>query len=80
LWKWFTAATGNTNRSLRANGSILVKDSFGKPRVRYKLYGCLPIKIKAPTLNAKDSGIAIEEMEISVNSFEIESAEVQGAR
>lgn len=75
LWKWFAAATGNANRSLRANGIIQVKDSSGTTRARYWLYGCLPTKIKAPALNAKDGGIAIEEMEIAVNSFKMEGAE-----
>lgn len=80
LWKWFAAATGNANRSLPASGVILVKDSSrntrerNNTRVRYRLSGCLPIKIKAPALNAKDGGVAIEEMQIAVNSFSIEAA------
>jgi hypothetical protein len=37
------------------------------------LSGCLPIKMKAPALNAKDGGVAIEEMQIAVNSFSIEA-------
>ncbi|MGA7733217.1 MAG: phage tail protein [Chloroflexia bacterium] len=73
LWKWFAAATGNTARGTRASGVILVLDAAGQNRVRYKLSGCLPIKIKAPALNAKESGIAIEEMQISVNSLAIEA-------
>jgi phage tail-like protein len=72
LWKWFSAAAGNENRSLRASGVVLVKDTSGKKTVlRYELHGCLPIKIKAPTFNAKEGGIAIEELQIAVNYFTI---------
>jgi phage tail-like protein len=73
LWKWFAAATGPTARSTRASGVILVKDSSGAKRVRFKLAGCLPIKMKAPALNAKEGGVAIEEMEIAINSFSVEA-------
>jgi phage tail-like protein len=73
LWKWFAAASGPTNRSTRASGVILVKDAAGQNRVRYKLSGCLPIKMKAPALNAKEGGVAIEEMEMAINSFSVEA-------
>jgi phage tail-like protein len=72
LWKWFAAASGNAARSTRASGVILMRDNGGQNRVRFKLFGCLPIKIKAPALNAKDGAIAIEEMQIAVNSFSVE--------
>jgi hypothetical protein len=32
--------------------------------VQFQLTGCLPIKLKAPVLNAKDGIVAIEEMSI----------------
>ncbi len=73
LWKWFMASTGNTNRSTRASGTILVKDANGADRVRFLLYGCLPVKIKAPALNAKEGAVAIEEMEIALTSFRVEA-------
>jgi phage tail-like protein len=73
VWKWFAASTGNSARSTRASGTILVKDGQGASRVRFNLYGCLPIKVRAPALNAKDGGVAIEEMQIAYASFTIES-------
>lgn len=73
VWKWFSASTGNTARSTRASGTVLVKDGQGRNRIRFKLYGCLPVKVKAPTLNAKDGGVAIEEMQIAYTSFKVES-------
>jgi phage tail-like protein len=81
LWKWFAAAAGSAARGTRASGVILVyhgativgNERTPILRVRYKLSGCLPIKIKAPALNAKDGGIAIEELQIAVNSFTAEA-------
>ena len=72
LWKWFTAASGNAARSTRATGIVLMKDNGGRNRARFKLFGCLPIKIKAPTLTAKEGDIAIEEMELAITSFIVE--------
>lgn len=74
LWKWFMAAAGSARRGARASGTILVKDADGTNRVRYLLYGCLPVKIKAPALNAKEGAVAIEEMEMACTSFTIEPA------
>jgi len=72
LWKWFMAASGEQNRSLRASGVVMVKDTaHQKTMMRFELYGCLPIKIKAPAFNAKDGGVAIEELQIAVNYFKI---------
>jgi phage tail-like protein len=73
VWKWFMASTGNTARSTRASGTILIKDGKGNNRVRFKLYGCLPVKVKAPALSAKDGGVAIEEMQVVCSAFTIES-------
>ena len=73
LWKWFAAASGNTARSTRASGVVLMRDSSGQNRARFILSGCLPIKIKAPTLTAKDGDIAIEEMQLAITSFTVEA-------
>ena len=34
-------------------------------RVRFSLKGCLPVKLKAPALNAKDGQVAVEEMQVA---------------
>jgi phage tail-like protein len=38
----------------------------------WKLRRCLPIKYVGPTLNAGESDVAIEEMELAVEGLEIE--------
>jgi phage tail-like protein len=74
LWKWFSLATGNTRRGTRASGVILMRHGDGRNAVRYTLMDCLPLKIKAPALNAKDGILAIEEMQITYGSFTVELA------
>ncbi len=72
LWKWFSAAVTGQGRGTTAEGLVTMKDGAGNPQVRFKLKGCLPIKMKAPALNAKEGLLAIEEMEIAYRHFEIE--------
>jgi phage tail-like protein len=74
LWKWFSLAVGNTGRGTTASGIILMRDASKRNRVRFKLTGCLPIKMKAPALNAKDGLVAIEEMQIAYSAFTVELA------
>ncbi len=71
IWKWFAAATGNSARATRATGVIVMQDSAGQNRIRIDLFGCLPLKVKAPTFNAKDGQVAIEELQIAVTAFTV---------
>jgi phage tail-like protein len=74
VWKWFSAVTSGVRRGARADGVILMRDRdlARTPTVRFKLTGCLPIKVKAPALNAKDGIVAIEEMQLAYTSFVVE--------
>jgi phage tail-like protein len=72
LWKWFALATGNANRGTKAQGVILMRSAAGTDLVRFKLADCLPIKMKAPALNAKEGLVAIEELQIAYASFSVE--------
>lgn len=74
LWKWFSVAAGAEGRGTKARGVVLMRDAEGKARVRFTLSGCLPVKIKAPTLNAKDGQVALEEMQIAYTAFTVEPA------
>ena len=73
LWTWFEKV--QQQRNLRASGDILLLSSFSKQQqerateVKFSLTGCLPLKIKAPSFNAKDGLIAIEEMQIAYETL-----------
>lgn len=64
LWRWFTETVSNP--ALRADAEIVLLAA--KPdtaRARFKLSRCVPVKIKAPALNAKDGAVAIEELQLA---------------
>jgi phage tail-like protein len=70
LWKWFALATAGPRRGTRAEGVLLIRDSTGKNnRVRITLNRCLPVKIKAPGLNAREGAVAIEEIQLAYESL-----------
>lgn len=76
LWKWFNAAAGaaQNGRGLMAQGVVLMSDASNAPQLRFELTDCLPIKIKAPSFNAKEGAVAIEEMQIAYSSFTVKRA------
>lgn len=74
LWDWFE--TVQNQRNLRVDGEIQMLSSLRQAKqqeasgaknkdVVFKLAGCLPMKLVAPSLSAKDGEIAIEEMQIA---------------
>jgi phage tail-like protein len=69
LWNWFENV--HQNRSLRASGEILMLSSDRKKDVKFTIRGCYPIKLKAPSLNAKDGTVAIEEMQIAYETLSL---------
>jgi phage tail-like protein len=69
LWKWFEKSLSDP--SLRASAEVvLFASERGEARdkrperARFVLSGCLPVKFKAPPMNAKDGTIAIEEFQM----------------
>jgi phage tail-like protein len=64
LWSWFDAVAAPGGGGLRGSANIVMLGSDGTEQVQFELTGCLPVKLKAPALNAKDGIIAIEEMSL----------------
>jgi phage tail-like protein len=69
LWNWFEAVAAPGNGGLRGSADIVMLAGDGTQQMQFRLTGCLPIKLKAPALNAKDGLIAIEEMTILYESM-----------
>ncbi len=68
LWDWFTQMSDDP--ALRANVDVVLYAPNGQDvRARFKLARCLPVKLKAPALNAKDGTLAIEELQIAYESL-----------
>lgn len=74
LWNWFDEVMkpNGEGYGVRASGVVVMLASDGvTERARFELMRCLPVKIKAPALNAKDGAIAIEEMQIAYERLKI---------
>jgi phage tail-like protein len=71
LWRWFEMSQRKLD--LRADGKILMlaPDRRAK-QARFSITGCMPVKIKAPSLSAKDGLIAIEEMQIAYETLTLD--------
>ncbi len=77
LWDWFEQV--NRTPALRAACEVAVyaPDRVTK-RAVFVLRRCIPLKLKAPPLNARDGIVAIEEMQLAYESVSIERAEGAG--
>jgi phage tail-like protein len=69
LWRWFQMVAQHGKYTARAQAQVRVRHADGSPGLTFVLFDCLPVKIKAPSLAARDGGIAIEEMTMAYNAF-----------
>ena len=68
LWDWFARVVEDP--SIRADGEVVLLAPDGsEERARFVLQRCLPVKLKAPPLNAKDGAVAIEELQLVYESL-----------
>jgi phage tail-like protein len=74
LWDWMTAM--QTQPKLRADAEVVVFAADGTTeRARFILSRCLPARLKAPPLNARDGGVAIEEFQLAYESISLRKPE-----
>ena len=74
LWKWFSDTVDQPR--LRADADVVLLAADGvTERVRFRLERCLPVKLKAPALSAKDGQIAIEELQIAYETMRLNPKE-----
>jgi phage tail-like protein len=69
LWTWFEAVAAPGGGGLRGSATIVMLAGDGSTQAQFQLINCLPVKLKAPALNAKDGLVAIEEMSILYESM-----------
>jgi phage tail-like protein len=77
MWDWFRDSFNDP--SLRATAEVIMfgsaagkQDKQNETR-RFVFKGCVPVKVKAPALNAKEGLIAIEELQIAYESMELKT-------
>lgn len=72
LWRWFSEVMKTTQREIRGQGIVVMLDGAQQKQITFKLKDCLPIKLRAPSLNAQSGGIAIEEMQLVYAALEVD--------
>lgn len=69
LWDWVDAFLTPGPLDLRPDAEVVLLASDGTTeRARFLLRRCLPILLKAPTLNAQQNAVAIEELQLVYES------------
>jgi phage tail-like protein len=68
LWDWFDASVHDPRLRARADVTMLAADGATE-RAKFQLSRCVPVKLKAPALNAKDGQVAIEELQIAYETL-----------
>jgi phage tail-like protein len=69
LWNWFEQMYTKGQTGYRTSATIVMRSADQTEQAEFKLTGCLPIKLKAPALNAKDGIVAVEEIQIAYESL-----------
>jgi phage tail-like protein len=73
LWKWCGAVQRDS--ALRADARVVMLGGDGEERARFRLRGCLPVRLRAPRLDALEGVVAIEELQLACESLALEGAE-----
>lgn len=76
LWDWFDAILQANAQSLRNDMRsdaevVVLSPDHNSERARFILKRCLPVRLKAPALNAKDGMVAIEELQLAYESLKL---------
>ena len=75
LWQWFDKVQQEDGRGLRADAEILMLSSDPERRTNasFRLERCVPLRLRAPALNAKEGLLAVEELQLAYERLSFES-------
>ena len=74
LWAWFSDSLRDP--SLRADASVVILAADRQREyARFLLGRCLPLRLKAPTLNARDGIVAVEELRILCETLTLQRSD-----
>ncbi len=70
LWTWFRDTVDDPR--VRADAEVVVLAADGATeRARFQLTRCMPVKLKAPPLNAAQGGVAVEELQMAYETIKL---------
>jgi len=80
LWRWFSQTIEDPG--LRAEAEVILFAADGTTeQVRFALSRCIPVKLKAPPLNAREGVVAIEELQVAYETLALKAPKPkQGAQ
>lgn len=70
LWQWFSQGT-RPGSVLTASGQITLWGADAEPGIEFSLTGCLPVRLRAPSLNARGDAVAIEELSLVYERLQV---------
>jgi phage tail-like protein len=77
LWQWM-AMTAQGTVAL-ASGTVTMWDSDSTPVIEFALENCLPVRMRAPSLNAREGLVAVEELALVYETMSVTPAGTDGA-
>jgi phage tail-like protein len=72
LWRWFNEVLKTDRRGLRGQATLVMLAADSTPQVIFRIKDCLPIKLRAPALNAREGLLAVEELQLVYAAFDVE--------
>ena len=83
LWDWFEEVQRPGRQGLRADATVklLASDDTDETKVQasFVLTRCLPVKVRAPALNAREGLVAIEEMQLVYETLSLQKPAARAA-
>lgn len=70
LWTWFSRSLAEPRLRAGAEVVLLAPGSLVE-RARFQLSRCVPVKLKAPQLNARDGQVAVEELQLAYETLHL---------
>jgi phage tail-like protein len=70
MWKWRKLVEEGKVVDARANGSIVMYDTTGKPIARWDLKNCWPSKLTGPVGKADGNEVAVQELVLTHEGYE----------
>lgn len=72
LADWFQRAHTNSFTSAKKDILVDLCDESGNTVVRWKVRGALPVKLSAPTFDAKSNEVAVESLELIAQDIQVD--------
>lgn len=70
LWQWFQDSLDDPR--LRAGVEVVLLAPDGSTeRARFQLSRCVPVRLKAPQLHARDTQVAVEELQLAYETLRL---------